>query len=500
MNTIRLLKWIILTLMVLVFLCSAQVDRKPAVAGQFYPGTADELTKTLKGLFSKAVPSKNLKNVVALIAPHAGYVYSGAVAAASYNQIEAGRTYDNIFIIGVSHHVGFEGASIFIRGNYETPLGIARVNKKLAEQLLKEHSVFTSRTDAHEQEHSVEVQIPFLQYRFGREVSIIPIVMGSSSPETCKKIAAALQPYLNLKNLFVISTDFSHFPPYADAMRLDKATAAAIASRSPVTLINTMTTNARQQIPNNETSCCGWPAVLTLLYMIENDTRFVVHQIDYKNSGDADPSLKDRVVGYHAMAVTMKENPQTGQFELTEKDKRDLLTVARTTIEQYTLDRTAPEIDASKFSGTIKKNFGTFVTLHKAGELRGCIGRFTAAEPVYKVIQQMAIASATEDPRFPSVSKQEVKELEIEISVLTPMKKITSIDEIKLGTHGIYIQKGMNSGTFLPQVALETGWTKEEFLGHCAQDKAGIGWDGWKDATIYTYEAKVFSEKELVKK
>jgi AmmeMemoRadiSam system protein A len=140
---------------------------------------------------------------------------------------------------------------------------------------------------------------------------------------------------------------------------------------------------------------------------------------------------------------------------------------------------------------------GAFVTLKENGELRGCIGRFTADIPLYQVIEEMAISSSTQDNRFLPVTAKEIDKLEIEISVLSPMKKISSIDEIVMGKHGIYIKKGWYSGTFLPQVATETGWSREEFLGHCARDKAGIGWDGWKDAEIYTYEACVFSENEI---
>ena len=148
---------------------------------------------------------------------------------------------------------------------------------------------------------------------------------------------------------------------------------------------------------------------------------------------------------------------------------------------------------------TLKKSCGAFVTLHKEGKLRGCIGRFVADEPLYEIVQKMSVAAATEDRRFPVVESNELKELDLEISVLTPLKKIDSIDEIEMGKHGIYIKKGFASGTFLPQVAIETGWTKEEFLGYCARNKAGLGWDGWKDADIYIYEALVFDEEELKK-
>jgi AmmeMemoRadiSam system protein A len=153
------------------------------------------------------------------------------------------------------------------------------------------------------------------------------------------------------------------------------------------------------------------------------------------------------------------------------------------------------EVDPATLGDALRMPCGAFVTINKHGTLRGCIGRFDASEPLYKVVQEMVIASATRDYRFRPVEEGEVKDLEIEISVLTPMRKISSIDEFQLGKQGIYIRKGSRSGTFLPQVAQETGWTREEFLGHCAQDKAGIGWNGWKDAEWYVYEALVFGEK-----
>jgi hypothetical protein len=153
-------------------------------------------------------------------------------------------------------------------------------------------------------------------------------------------------------------------------------------------------------------------------------------------------------------------------------------------------------IDSSDFSATIKQHCGAFVTLKKRGDLRGCIGRFITESPLYLIVRDMAVAAGTQDPRFTAVTADELKNIDIEISVLSPLQKINSIDEIEMGTHGIYIVKGSSTGTFLPQVATETGWTKEQFLGHCAQDKAGIGWNGWKDADIYIYTAVVFGEKE----
>ena len=144
-----------------------------------------------------------------------------------------------------------------------------------------------------------------------------------------------------------------------------------------------------------------------------------------------------------------------------------------------------------------EKGYGVFVTLHLNGHLRGCIGRFSSDDTLSETIREMALSAAFNDPRFPSLSRNEAQQIDIEVSVLSPLKKIDSIDEFKLGRDGIYIIKGRSHGTFLPQVAEETGWDKEQFLGYCARDKAGIGWDGWKDADLYTYQAEVVNESEL---
>ena len=480
-------------------------DRQPAVAGQFYPAGKEELRATLESLFSKAIPSQNIHNVLAIISPHAGYVFSGVVAASSFEQIDPTKTYENIFILGPSHHVGFEGASVYTKGNFITPLGTVKVNRELGEKLVQKYPFFSSRTDAHLYEHSVEVQIPFLQFKMKKDFKIVPIVLGvlepeeNISPRTEKLlmgIADALRPYFTSRNLFVISTDFSHYPAYEDARSVDKATADAVVSRSPENLIRTIRGNAEKRVSNLVTSMCGWAGVLTFLYMTEKNPDLSFNLIQYRNSGDSEAGDKSRVVGYCAVAVSVKEKKEKPKFSLNEKEKGELLSIARRTIQQYVAKQNVPDIEAADLSPHLKSNCGAFVTLNKNGVLRGCIGHFDATEPLYQVVQQMAVAAATQDYRFSPVAESEISQLEIEISVLTPMRKISSIDEIEMGKHGIYIKKGSRSGTFLPQVAKETGWSKEEFLGHCAQDKARIGWDGWKDAEIYVYEAYVFGEKD----
>ena len=473
------------------------VDRQPAVAGQFYPADSATLRSDLSKLFAKALPEQS-GVVLALIAPHAGYVFSGEVAATSFNQLDPDKKYDNIFILASSHRMSFDGASIYNRGEYVTPLGKVKVNIELANQLLKDNPVFNSKPDAHISEHSLEVQLPFLQYKLKKDFQIIPIILGTQSPSTSKKIAEALKPYLTEKNLFVISSDFSHYPSYEDACLVDKITATAITMNSPEILLKTLEDNDGKGINDLATSLCGWTSVLSLLYMTEGRKDLTYKAIEYQNSGDSRIyGDSDRVVGYNSIIIE-KNNAYTENkdFSMEKKDKNKLLEIARQTMEQYVSEGVIPKIDQQMLPPILCQPFGAFVTLKIDGDLRGCIGRFEAVEPLYKVVQQMAIAASTQDSRFPEVTPAEFKEIDIEISVLTPMRKISSIDELQLGKHGIYMKKGYSSGTFLPQVATETGWTKEEFLGHCARDKAHIGWDGWKDAELYVYEAYVFGEKE----
>ncbi len=473
----------------------AKVDRLPAVAGQFYPANKGELKETLARLFSRVSTPKQKGTVVAVIAPHAGYVYSGEVAASSFAQVDPNKNYGTIFLIGPSHHVAFEGASVYTQGDFVTPLGRVRVNTDLAKRLVKENDVLVSRGDAHQYEHSIEVQLPFLQYWLKKEIQIVPIVIGAGDPSTCEKIARALQSYFTASNLFVISTDFSHYPSYQDAYRVDRETAGAIVANDPDRLMAVIREYAGKGIPRLVTCMCGWPAVLTLLYMTHDDPALSFVLIQYKNSGDSEYGQKNQVVGYNAIAAVRGVSGETvPRGSLNDTDKRELLRIARTAITANLAGNQPSMPDVSRLSAAAKVSGGAFVSLYKNGMLRGCIGRFVTPEPVYIVIQSVAVAAATEDHRFPPVRPDEVNNLVIEISVLSPLRKISSIDEIQLGKHGVYLQKGSRAGTLLPQVASETGWSKEEFLGHCAQDKAGMGWSGWKDADIFVYEAVVFRE------
>jgi MEMO1 family protein len=476
------------------------VNRKPAFAGTFYPGNRDALMQQLRQLFSAATPSKNSGKIVALVAPHAGYVYSGRVAASAFNQLIPGVKYENVFIIAASHHASFDGAALYMEGHFETPLGIARVNIPLSRKLAGEHpDLFRSYPAAHQSEHSIEVQLPFLQYLFPEDLQIIPVLLGTQRPSTCKKIAEVLRPYFSGNNLFVISTDFSHYPDYQHACETDRITAEAIVKNSAEDFLKTIEYNENQGIPDLVTSICGWTGMLTFLDITERIPGIHWVPVLYMNSGDSPEGDKTRVVGYHALAVTLDKPGKSGVSDeasgLTDIEKEQLLRIARKSIRTYLETGQVYKIGAREYTDKLLIPSGAFVTLNMHGALRGCIGQFTADVPLYQVIQEMAISAATRDNRFEPLSLEELNQTEIEISVLTPMRRISSPEEIVLGRHGVYIKKGNRAGTFLPQVAEQTGWTKEEFLGHCSRDKAGLGWQGWKDAEIFVYEAYVFGEQ-----
>jgi MEMO1 family protein len=469
-----------------------KIDRQPAFSGTFYPSDKGSLLKLLEEYFSKS-PTVLKGQPLAIIVPHAGYVFSGNVAASGYKQIDRNSVFKHVFIIGSSHTTYFTGASVYSIGDFITPLGKVEVDT-LAGWLAKKNSFITKDVQAHLHEHSLEVQLPFLQYWLKKPFRIVPIIIGGESPEICRKLAVALEPYFNSDNLFVISTDFSHYPNYRDANTSDSLMAEAVLTNSPKLFLKAKSADENKKTPELVTAMCGWTSVLTLLDITEKFADLSFQKIVHKNSGDSENGDKNRVVGYCAIGVVQKHSDVAANFNLTNDDKKVLLQIARKTINEYIRNGTVPKIAKDKLSLNLMVQAGAFVTINEKGALRGCIGNFQPSQPLYSIVQNMAIAAATQDTRFAPVKSSEIDLLKIEISVLTPMHKIKSIDEIELGKHGIYIKKGNRAGTFLPQVANETKWTKEEFLGYCAQEKAGIGWDGWKDADIYIYEALVFRE------
>ncbi|MDD4619055.1 MAG: AmmeMemoRadiSam system protein B [Bacteroidales bacterium] len=472
------------------------MDRRPAVAGSFYPATKQELSDNLEQLFSNALPAES-GDVCALVVPHAGYVFSGEVAASAYNQIDRNRVYKRVFLIGTAHRNSFAGASVYTAGNFEMPYGTEEVDCEVGNGLCNENPLLFSDNPAHHDgEHGLEVQLPFVNHVLRAGYKIVPIIIGDVTVAQCAEIANILEPWFNSENLFVVSTDFSHYPSYEDARILDNTTMEAIVGQSPVQLLKVLESNAGKGVKELYTSLCGWSSVLVLLHLTQNVWGFNYKPLQYKNSGDnSQYGSKDGVVGYWAIAVhdlesciveiakraiqsaVTKDFDKQPNFNLEEGI--DGSAVALEVLAEYGFDKVPVVLEQAS---------GVFVTLRKEGNLRGCIGYIQSEEPLYKDIANIATMAALNDSRFVPVSVQELPFLEYEVSVLSPMRLIDNVAEIEMGKHGVVIGKGSRSGLFLPQVATETGWTLEEFLGHCSRDKAGIGWDGWRDgARIWVF-------------
>ena len=481
---------IVLTLIAAIIMmtsCNGQTVVRPATqANRFYTGDAQELAQEVDSFLKRHSEHPKFDNLAAVIVPHAGYYYSGNVAATAYQSIPA-KPYKRIFLLGPSHHEWLDGASVNTEADYyATPLGNVKVDRETALKLT-EDSVFSYRPEAHDREHCLEVQLPFLQRRLGEVPPIVPIIISTNDFQKLRQMADVLKPYFTEDNLFIISSDFSHYPTYDDAYEVDARSGKAIESGNVEAFIAAIEKNARSGKPNLATSACGQFAIITLMLML--DQNYEVKHLLYQNSGDISGE-RDRVVGYHAFAFLRNDSTD---FILTSEDKRILKDIALQSIRD-SLDGKKPSAPSSIFpiTSSLRSKCGAFVSLHKHGRLRGCIGHFGEDVPLHEIVAAMARAAAFEDPRFSPVTRDELDDLDIEISVLTPMRRIQSLDEFELHRHGIYIRKGYRSGTYLPQVADEVNWTKEEFVSHCSQDKAGLGWDGWRDAELYVYEAIVF--------
>ena len=491
-------------LLILVFVtsCSAQPAaddvRQPAVAGAFYPAQPEELGKMIDGYLAAANPPAIPGEIRALVVPHAGYIYSAPSAAFAYKAIE-GKPYKTVVIVGNSHHEGYEGASVYNHGKFRTPLGDVEVDSALADKLITFAPDFIfCRESPHVPEHSLEVQIPFLQKVLG-PFKVVPILLGTESKEVADILGRALAANAGPDTLVIASSDMSHYPSYETARFVDGKVAAAIASANEDNLERTIRQLETMGVPNAATFLCGEGAVKAVMHYADRVDAKKAQLLKYENSGDtAGSNSKDRVVGYCAVAFfseggTNMPAKQNKDEEVLNKDEQaELLKLAKLTVESVVRTGKKPDY-ANKMPG-LDRPLGAFVTLHEKGQLRGCIGRFEPDIPIYEVVMEMAVAAATQDYRFPPVSERELDKLVYEISVLSPLRKVKSWKEIELGKHGVEVARGMRRGVFLPQVATETGWDLDTFMNTLCEQKAGLPPDAWKDpkTDIFVFTAQVF--------
>jgi MEMO1 family protein len=471
--------------------------RKPAVAGSFYPANPVELAKSVATLFSEVERPAISGRPIGLITPHAGYPYSGKVAAKAYKTI-VGEQFDTVVVISPSHTVFFKGSSVFSGGGYQTPIGTIEIDQELSKKITEANpsQVYFSNmghaSGSTRGEHALEVQLPFLQVALS-QFKLVAIVMGDQEPDSVRGLGEALASALKGTNtLLVASTDLSHFHNEKTARRLDGAIRTAIEQYDPELLLDTL--------ESGKGEACGGGVVTAVMIAARRLGGKEMKFLDYANSGAVTGDM-DEVVGYLSAAIiegTRAERPavigahaaKDGLEDLTDDDKQELIKTAAGAIEAQLNDRKFVSLGNERTS----RKRGVFVTLKIHGELRGCIGQIRGRDPLHQAIAEMAQAAAFEDPRFDPLTPEEFQQLEYEISVLSPLERVKDFESIVVGKHGLMIKLDLHSGLLLPQVATENHWNATQFLEQTCL-KAGLPKHSYKDryAEVYKFEAEIFS-------
>ena len=475
----------------------AQKVRPAGVAGGFYPADPKVLSAMIDDLLAHATPPPIHDPILAVVAPHAGYQYTGPVAADTFAELK-GRKFSRVVVIGPTHHVGFDFTSIYDGDAYATPLGTVPVDKVFARQLARMDPTLQLSGMGHDitpagAEHSIEVELPWLQRVLG-EFDIVPIVMGDQSYENSRALGVALAALIQDKKtvgstLILASSDLSHFHTYDEAETMDHKTLNALAAWDYFSM--------SQNFQAGIWEACGGAPIVAAMIAAERMGANQAKVLKYANSGDTSGD-RSRVVGYSAdvFVKAPSANVEETPFSLSDRDKNELLALARKSVEQAVEQRKQYEPGATA-SEAQNQDRGAFVTLHEAGELRGCIGYTSATKPLYLTVRDTATLAALRDPRFPPVSASELPQLEYEISVLSPLRRVMDIQQIKVGRDGLLMKNGDNEGLLLPQVPVDQKpkWDRQKFLEETCR-KAGMEPNCWKDpdTDIFKFTAVVFGE------
>jgi hypothetical protein len=463
--------------------------RAAAVAGSFYPADAGRLGKELSLLLSNAKKSDFVGSPRILIVPHAGITYSGNVAAYGFKQLE-GRKNLRVILLGSSHTSNFDYAAVDDNQYWETPLGKVEVDRDFVKNLVNGESILADKS-VHLKEHSLEVELIFLQ-KAVENFRIVPIMLGQTSDELIGALAQKLAYNFDDNTILIVSSDLSHYPDWTTANNSDNQLIDSILRGSEKIFDQKLDEIKGKNLAGLETPACGKDAIKAALKIGELIGVRNFEKIKYGNSGDVTGD-KSRVVGY-ASILGSSGDIKFALINADDDSKKDSVEIARKTLETYLSSGSVQDIKSE--SQFLLQPLGAFVTLTKNGQLRGCMGEFEPTKPLYKVIQETSISSATKDKRFTPVTFEELKDIRIEISVMTPRKKVADWQKIILGKEGIVLQKGMNAGTFLPQVATDNNWDLEKFLNELCSQKAGLEKDCYKDPAtdIYSFEVDVFGE------
>jgi len=466
----------------------------------WHPNDQNALAKQVEGFFQKA-QVQPADDTIALINPHAGYAYSGQTAAFGVKAAKA--KYKRVIVIGPSHQVPMQDV-LSVPGavtHYQTPLGEIPLDTEFINKLLQS-PFFKDIPQAYRTEHSVFMQLPLLQYRLG-DFKLVPIVAGQCSPKAIQQAASILKTLVDSNTLVVASSDFTHYGPNYDyvpftqniALELKKLDMGAYDYISKLD-----STGFSQYCDKTGATICGRVPIAILLSMLPTTAK--PELLKYTTSGELTNDFTNSVsylsVAFHGdwQKQDVSEPVKTDN-SLTQKDKQNLLLLARKTIEFYLQNNAVPTPEQLGILVTdaMKVSRAAFVTLKKNSDLRGCIGEIFPSQPLYKSVIANAINAAVNDWRFTAVTRDELGKIDIEISALTVPQSIDSYNQIRLGTDGVVLKKGGYSAVFLPQVAPEQGWTLAETLTHLSL-KADFPGDAWKkDASILVFQAEVFGAK-----
>jgi len=470
-----------------------QKVRPAAVAGMFYPANPQQLSKEIGHMLAVANASVD-GTIVAAVAPHAGYIYSGQVAAYAYSALRR-REFQRVVVLSPTHCVSFRSSSVYDGDCYRTPLGDVPVGREFARRLAAMSPTIELGGNGHDvtragAEHAIEVQLPWLLTVLGN-FELVPVVMGDQSYEASRALGVAVAELVESEakpTLVLASSDLSHYHSSADAKKMDLKTLEAIGEWDYLSLSR----NLRAQV----WEACGGAAIVAAMIYAERMGANRAEILRYANSGDVTGDHA-RVVGYGAaVLVRSKEGEDTEVgFSLSEGEKAELLALARGAVEQTVSMKVRYEPVAPE-SAALNREAGAFVTLTRHGELRGCVGYTSAAKPLYETVRDAAVMAATRDTRFLPVGREELSTIRYEISVLSPLRRVMKVDEIVVGRDGLLVKNGGREGLLLPQVATEYGWDRGLFLEQTCV-KAGLSRDAWKDeeTDIFRFHAIVFHEE-----
>ncbi|HOT98437.1 MAG TPA: AmmeMemoRadiSam system protein B [bacterium] len=464
--------------------------RKPGVAGQFYPADPSQLRAEIEGFLKQTSAAALPGDLVGLSVSHAGYPYSGATAAAGF-KAAAGKEYDLIVVLAPSHQEYFRGGSIYPGEAYDTPLGNLPIDHDAAVQLARKCDLFKLSMIGHgDKEHSLEVQLPFLQVLF-KKCRILPLEIGDCSWDECETMGKALAALLKgRKSLMVASTDLYHGYSYSACKESDAATLAAFTRLDPRSLWTGLH-NATYQ-------ACGGLPVVVMQVALNQRGACGARVLARTNSNDVTGERGGYVVGYAAVAYYLQEKNMNKitYAPLSIAAQKELMRLAKESIKYYLMHGALPESHST--NPELQERRGVFVTITKDGDLRGCIGMHESDKPLYQLVPDRAVAAAFDDPRFMPLQAEELDRIKIKVSVYLSNVYEATLDDFVMGKHGIILMKGGRGATYLPEVPLEAGWrSKEEEMTSLCR-KAGLPPDGWKQgAQIYLYETQVFDESVL---